>query len=96
MNERDDDERETARQARGAQPRRLPSHPAPTLHVEDMPGADDVPDLEPEVRYRMISEGAYHRYVDRGCADGYDVDDWLAAEADVERELRGANKLFDG
>jgi hypothetical protein len=71
-------------------------HPSPTLEVEDMPGADDVPDLEPELRYRMVSEAAYHRYLDRGCVDGWDVDDWLTAEADVERELRGASKLFEG
>lgn len=75
--------------------RHAPFHPHATsiLQVEDMPATDDVPDLEPEVRYRMISEAAYHRYLDRGCADGYDVDDWLAAEADVERELRGAANL---
>jgi hypothetical protein len=74
---------------------RAPSHPHATsiLQVEDMPGTDDVPDLEPDLRYRMISEAAYHRYVERGCADGYDVDDWLAAEGDVERGLLDANKL---
>ena len=46
--------------------------------------------LEPEVRYRMISEAAYHRFLDRGCEDGFDVDDWLAAEAEVDRQLSHA------
>jgi len=76
-----------------------PRHPhvIPTLHNEDLPGAADAPDaIEPEVRYRMVSEAAYHRYLDRGCADGFDTDDWLAAEADVERELNGASKLVEG
>lgn len=72
-----------------------PKHPRPipTLVLEDVPEVDDTPDLEPEVRYRMISEAAYHRYLDRGCVDGYDVDDWLSAEADVERELRTAGNV---
>lgn len=72
-----------------------PRHPRPipTLLREDTPDVDDTPDLEPEVRYRMISEAAYHRYLDRGCVDGYDVEDWLAAEADVERELRVAGNV---
>jgi hypothetical protein len=60
--------------------------------MEDVPGAQEIADLEPDVRYPMISEAAYHRYLDRGCVDGFDVDDWLAAEADVERELRGASE----
>ncbi|MEQ1871061.1 MAG: DUF2934 domain-containing protein [Vicinamibacterales bacterium] len=30
-----------------------------------------------------IEECAYYRYVERGRLDGFDVDDWLAAEADV-------------
>jgi hypothetical protein len=32
----------------------------------------------------MIREAAYQRYVERGYADGHDLDDWLQAEADVE------------
>ena len=72
-----------------------PRHPRPipTLPADDAPDIDDTPDIEPEVRYRMVSEAAYHRYLDRGCVDGYDVDDWLAAEADVERELRTAGNM---
>lgn len=72
-----------------------PRHPRPipTLVMDDAPDIDDTPDIEPEVRYRMISEAAYHRYLDRGCVDGYDVDDWLSAEADVERELRTAGNV---
>ncbi|MGE5170180.1 MAG: DUF2934 domain-containing protein [Rudaea sp.] len=53
-------------------------------------GAYDV--VDPDLRHRMISETAYQRYVERGYADGYDLDDWLAAETEVEHVLvnRGA------
>jgi predicted acyl esterase len=48
-------------------------------------GAQDTVDVD--LRHRMISEAAYHRYVERGYADGYDLDDWLQAETDVNRLL---------
>lgn len=40
--------------------------------------------LDPDLRHRMISEAAYHLYQQRGYADGYDLDDWLQAEALVD------------
>jgi hypothetical protein len=48
-------------------------------------GAHD--SIDPDLRHRMISEVAYHRYTSRGYADGYDVDDWLQAEAEVDHLL---------
>lgn len=39
-------------------------------------------------RHRMISEAAYFRAERRGFAPGSDVDDWLAAEADIDREMQ--------
>ncbi len=41
----------------------------------------------PDERNRLIREEAYARYVRRGCADGYDVEDWLAAETEVDAQL---------
>ncbi len=32
---------------------------------------------------REIELRAYHRYCERGCAAGADVDDWVAAEREV-------------
>jgi hypothetical protein len=56
--------------------------------VPDQPFAEGARDeLDPVLRYRMISERAYHRYIDRGYADGGDLDDWLQAEADVDHLL---------
>ena len=69
-----------------------PRHPhvVPTLRVEEFEGNDTLPEIGPDLRYRLVSEAAYHRFLDRGCVDGYDVDDRLTAEADVERELQAA------
>lgn len=50
-------------------------------------GAHDA--LDPDLRHRLVSEAAYALYVARGYADGYDVDDWLAAEAEVDHLLLG-------
>ncbi|MBA4176363.1 MAG: hypothetical protein C0505_07350 [Leptothrix sp. (in: Bacteria)] len=31
----------------------------------------------------MIRQRAYDRYLGNGCIDGHDLDNWLAAEAEV-------------
>jgi hypothetical protein len=48
-------------------------------------GARD--EIDADLRHRMISEAAYHLYAQRGYADGYEVDDWQQAEADVAHLL---------
>ena len=50
-------------------------------------GAHDT--LDPDLRHRLVSEAAYASYVARGCVDGYDVEDWLAAEGEVDHLLVG-------
>lgn len=67
--------------------------PVPELE-EDIDAAPDQPfeegardAISDDLRHRMISEAAYYRYAERGYADGYDVDDWMAAEADVDHLL---------
>ena len=42
-----------------------------------------------ELRHRMISEAAYQLYAERGYVDGLELDDWLQAEAEVDRSLGG-------
>ena len=44
-------------------------------------------ELPPEERERMIQEAAYFHYVERGFEPGHEVEDWLAAEAEVGREI---------
>lgn len=40
-----------------------------------------------EDRYRMIAEAAYYRAERRGFAPGHDLQDWLAAEIEVDELL---------
>ena len=37
------------------------------------------------LRQQRIEQRAYERFVARGCAHGHDLEDWLAAEAEVSR-----------
>lgn len=56
--------------------------------VADTPFAEGKDDaLDADLRHRLISERAYVRYCGRGYADGYDLDDWLEAEAEVDHTL---------
>lgn len=43
--------------------------------------------IDAESRQRMIRAAAYRLYEQRGCADGHDQEDWLAAESVVDQEL---------
>lgn len=67
---------------------RYPSRPVANDEsnvMPDMPFEEGMHDvLEPDLRHRMISEAAYHLYAQRGYEDGYDVDDWLQAEAQID------------
>jgi hypothetical protein len=42
---------------------------------------------EPQVREAMIAECAYYRSAHRGFEPGHEVDDWLAAESEIEGAL---------
>ena len=62
----------------------------------DQPFAEGAQDtIDPDLRHRMISEIAFHRYVERGYADGYDRDDWLQAEADVDHVLLNPTRSIE-
>ena len=78
-------------------PRSVPSViPEPEIEqAPDQPfaaGAHD--EIDPDLRYRLVSEAAYALYARRNYADGGDLDDWLQAEAEVEHLLlnRGADR----
>lgn len=43
-----------------------------------------------EARSRMIAEAAYYIAERRGFEPGYEFEDWLAAEAEVDRDLEMA------
>ena len=46
--------------------------------------------IDPAARHRLIAEVAYARYAARGYVAGHELDDWLQAEADVDRRLLSA------
>ncbi len=43
--------------------------------------------IDADLRHRLISEAAFELYQRRGFADGYDLDDWLQAEEQVDHLL---------
>ncbi len=49
------------------------------------PAANSERSISPEERHRMIQEAAYYLYVRRGSGNGHDLEDWLAAEAELGR-----------
>ncbi len=70
-------------------------HPRPVpIQSQDCDPAPDTPfavgtesEIDADLRHRLISDAAYARYCKRGYADGYDVEDWLDAEAEVDHLL---------
>ncbi len=48
--------------------------------------------VTPERRLQMIAEAAYFRAEARGFAPGREMEDWLAAEAEVDRLLSGSRR----
>lgn len=48
-------------------------------------GAGDA--LDPDLRHRLVSEAAFHHLEERGFAEGSEVEDWAAAEAEVDHTL---------
>ena len=43
--------------------------------------------IQPQARDAMIAEAAYFRSADRGFKPGNEVDDWLAAESQIDLAL---------
>ncbi len=48
------------------------------------------PDTSAESIESAIARRAFELYCDRGCEDGYDVDDWLEAEREVRGDVSSA------
>jgi hypothetical protein len=43
--------------------------------------------MEPPTRYELVAQAAYFRAKHRGFKPGYELEDWLAAEAEVAMAL---------
>jgi hypothetical protein len=44
--------------------------------------------ISPEARRAMIAEAAYYRAQQRGFTSGYELEDWLQAEQEIDAALR--------
>jgi hypothetical protein len=58
---------------------------SPTDNVLNMPTTEASESAE-EITRDAIARRAYEIYMDRGGADGHDVDDWLQAERELHEE----------
>ena len=65
-----------------------PRKRAPRKAAITPPGEADYPSfVDPQRRTALIARAAYFRAMDRGFAPGHELQDWLAAEAEVDAEL---------
>jgi hypothetical protein len=49
-------------------------------------------EVSPEELRKLISEAAYFRAKQRGFAPGYELEDWIQAEAEVMRRIGGGDR----
>lgn len=81
--------------------RRAPRHPPqPPAGTDDaapleLPAPDEHELIEGPSREDLIRRRAYDLYQRNGCVDGHALDDWLAAEAALEREVLEGNSPVD-
>jgi len=50
-----------------------------------IPAHQSAPDVDPETHHEMIARAAYLRAQAREFAPGHELEDWLSAEAEVDR-----------
>lgn len=60
----------------------------PTKHA--VMSGDGQTRLTEDERRRMVAEAAYYRALQRGFGAGGEVDDWLAAEREIDEKLAAA------
>ena len=74
-----------AKAPRTRTPKTEPSKPAPSF------GAHARAEVSAEEVRKLIAEAAYYRAKKRGFTPGHEVEDWVQAEAEVLRRIRGAD-----
>jgi len=57
-----------------------------TAVLESAPQMKELPARSLELDRGELERRAYFHYLDRGCVDGYALEDWLAAEGELLRE----------
>lgn len=80
------------RRARGNRPR--PPAGTDGAAALELPAPEEHELIEGPSREDLIRRRAYDLYQRNGCVDGHALDDWLAAEAELNREvIEGASPL---
>jgi Protein of unknown function (DUF2934) len=77
---------ESPRSAPTVSKRRAPTRAASPQNSSRAAAAPNIA-VSPEVRRQMIAEAAYLRSEQRGFAPGFETEDWLLAEAEVDALL---------
>jgi len=74
--------RVAAEKARLTKAQAKPTAKVKTAKLVSASGASD------QERYEMIAEAAYFRAADRNFAPGHEIDDWVAAEKEIDLMLK--------
>jgi hypothetical protein len=81
-----DDRRSTVDSTRpAAEPSRPDSLPPTSPEVPASPASNAPPSsMDPEERRKLVEYQAYLLYLERGAEPGFEIDDWLAAEREID------------
>ena len=79
-----------AKKQRAAAPKKPPKSPKPTAAPAATFTGNAEADVSPEELRKLISEAAYFRAQQRGFEPGYELEDWIQAEAEVMQRLNRA------
>lgn len=71
--------------------RLAPRAQTPRVRRKAAAAGNSMTTVTPEERHRLVAEAAYFIAERRGFAAGYELDDWLQAEAEVDRRLDASN-----
>ena len=66
-----------------------------TAAVIPEPAVTKEPPMIRALTHADIETRAYYRYVERGRLDGFDMDDWLAAQAELSPEIEALASVPD-
>jgi hypothetical protein len=75
-----------------ARQRKSPSSPTRAADKTSSHTAAAAVSHPPLDRYASIAQAAYFRSQHRGFKPGHEMEDWLAAEAEVDQRLRGESR----
>jgi hypothetical protein len=69
-----------------SEPRAIPSTAQPGSRHGQVAGTPTIT-IDDEMHHRMVEEAAYFMAEHRGFCEGFELDDWLAAESEVNQKL---------